>query len=309
MQLSDYILQVQQAVHDTSAIDYSTSDLTQFINQARSRTAQDFWCCRNLFRGASLVVGQVGVFDQFGNQIGESYPMNNAVAGGVITNGGGTYSAPPSVTFSAPPAGGTQATGVAIMSGTAPTQSVQQIGMTQWGMGYTSAPTITFGSGSAAATATWLGNVFDIYTITYLFGVQAPTLGWAPFGAFQAYFRSYRAQSGAPGVWSGYNDQNRFFIWPGVPDQNYPLELDTFVLPFPLVNVTDVDNQIYGPIQDCVQFYAAHLAIQKTQNFEQASYFLKRYNDRAKEVGASRLAPRRPNIYNNLWRRVQRGYA
>ena len=52
-QLSDYMLQVQQLVHDTAAIDYSTPDLAGFINNARNRVALDFHNVRYLFQNAS----------------------------------------------------------------------------------------------------------------------------------------------------------------------------------------------------------------------------------------------------------------
>ncbi|HEY6254039.1 MAG TPA: hypothetical protein VI685_29145, partial [Candidatus Angelobacter sp.] len=75
-----------------------------------------------------------------------------------------------------------------------------------------------------------------------------------------------------------------------------------------LVNTTDLDVQVLLPVSDCVQYYAAHLALLKAQNFEQAEYMNKKYETRSKQIGASRFAPRRPNIYQNAWRRTQRGF-
>ena len=53
MLLSDYIFQVQQLVHDSAGIDYQTSELTAYINEARARVAADFYCIRTYFTNLS----------------------------------------------------------------------------------------------------------------------------------------------------------------------------------------------------------------------------------------------------------------
>jgi len=65
-----------------------------------------------------------------------------AVSGTTVFDGGGKYNQaiPPAVTFSAPPAGGTQATGTATVSANG---IVTSITLTNPGSGYTAAPTIT----------------------------------------------------------------------------------------------------------------------------------------------------------------------
>ena len=73
----------------------------------------------------------------------------DTVASVTITNPGNGYTADPTVTFSAPPSGGT-ATGTATRSG-----SVDSVTITTAGSGYTSVPTVTFGvapSGGTTAT-------------------------------------------------------------------------------------------------------------------------------------------------------------
>jgi hypothetical protein len=295
MLLSDYTNQTQQLVHDTSSLDYSQSDMTFFINEARKQVARDFWCVRQYIINLSLIINQ------------ETYPITSGVGGARVT-AGGVYSNTPTVTFGPPPVGGVQATGVAIMGGSGAAQFVQQIGMTNWGLGYTSVPTVTFGSGAATAIATAMLNILDIYTVSYLSGARRAMLQWAAFGRFNAIFRMNTTNGGPPGVWSGYNEQNLFYVYPANPDFTYPLEIDAYVLPTPLVNTTDSDIQINEPAADVVQWWAAHLALIKSQNFEQAEYFAKKYAAQAQKIGLSRFAPRRPNIYQNVWRRVQRGY-
>src|ERR1700689_4088553 len=46
MQLSDYITQLQFLLHDQTNSDFSASELTNAINNARTAVALDFHCCR-----------------------------------------------------------------------------------------------------------------------------------------------------------------------------------------------------------------------------------------------------------------------
>lgn len=295
MLLSDYISQVQELIHDSSAIDFTTAELTNFINNARNRVALDFHCVRQYLTNLSTVINQ------------ETYPISGGVGGAKVT-AGGVYAVAPTVTFGPPPAGGVQATGVPIMSGTAPALAVSAIGMTNWGLGYTAVPAVTFSGGAAAATAVALINVLDILTITKIVGVQRTTLLWRVFTVFNAFFRANATQSGQPAVWSNYTEQNLFYLCPALPDQNYTLEMDVVVMPTPLVSVTDTDTQILNPPADCVQFYAAHLALLKGQNFEQAEYMSKKYEKRQMQIQLTRQGARNPNVYNTNWRRLQRGF-
>src|SRR5262249_14153193 len=79
-------------------------------------------------------------------------PANTNVVGTFINDGGAGYFAPPTVTFSPPGPGGTQATGFATIGN----GEVTGIFITNAGSGYTTAPTITLtgGSGTPPATAT-----------------------------------------------------------------------------------------------------------------------------------------------------------
>lgn len=79
-------------------------------------------------------------------------PGSTPVSSTTITAGGSAYTSAPAVTFSAPPSGGTQATGTAVVTSGA----VTGITITNAGAGYTDGPpTITFsGGGGTGATAT-----------------------------------------------------------------------------------------------------------------------------------------------------------
>lgn len=290
--LSDYILQVQQLVHDTASIDYTTADLTTWINNARNRVALDFHNVRYLFQNASIISGQ------------EQYPIANGVYGLTITNPGQGYSAP-LITIAPPAGGGVTAQAQAVVS----SGFITQINMTNWGTAYTTVPTVTISDSTgtgAVLTALAAYQVFDINSISPLWGTQRYTMGWMPFTPFQAYCRSNPTLRRQPAVWSSVQEQNILFFYP-IPDQAYPVDIDAIGLPSPLVNTTDADSQILLPQADCVQFYAAYLALLKLQNFEQATYYEKKYQRRALEVGATRIAsPRIPNVYRNYYRRINR---
>jgi cytochrome c peroxidase len=98
-----------------------------------------------------------------------------------VTAGGSGYGTAPSVTLSAPPADGKQATAVALISGGAVTDVI----ITNPGAGYTSPPTVTFSSGAAAAIASIVpGEVTFIsvnnggsYTTAPTVTISAPPVG------------------------------------------------------------------------------------------------------------------------------------
>jgi len=290
-QLSDYTLQVQQLVHDTAAIDYSQSDMTGFINNARNRVAMDFHNVRYLFQNASLIANQ------------EQYPLFGGVVGLTINNGGLNYTAP-TITIAAPGGSGVQATAQAVVNN----GIITQINMTNWGTGYSAIPAVFIadatGSG-AVLTAMAAINIFDLNSISVLWGTQRYTMGWLAFTPFQAFCRSNPTLRRQPAVWSGIPEANITFVYP-IPDQAYPVDIDAIGLPNPLVNTTDVDTQIIPPVNDCVQYYGAYLAMAKLQNYEQAGYWEKKYENRAKQVIMTKQDRRIPNIYRNQWRRINR---
>src|SRR6185312_5764325 len=77
--------------------------------------------------------------------------FSGPISGTVTVNAGGTgYTTAPTVTISAPPSGGVQATATATVSG----GSVISVTVTNPGSGYTSTPTVTFTGAGTGATAT-----------------------------------------------------------------------------------------------------------------------------------------------------------
>lgn len=57
MGLTTYQTQVQRLLHDTSANFWPLAELTDYINEARNRVAQDTKCLRQLVTGVNLSIG------------------------------------------------------------------------------------------------------------------------------------------------------------------------------------------------------------------------------------------------------------
>lgn len=287
--LANYLTQVQRLVHDVTGASFSTAELIDYINTAREDTSLDMHCVRSLRTKVCLIPGQ------------EFYHLDGAVVGAVVSNGG-VYEAPPSVTFSV---GGTvTAQGTAVLNGTA----VSDIAMTQWGQGYTSAPTIIFNPAGAVATPVWFNNVFNVVSITNIWNNQRYLLNWRGFTLFQAYFRAWNMMFNArPGVWTIHPQDLIVYVRPA-PDQTYWSEWDVIALAAPLVNLNDVDTQVKLPWNKAVPMRAAALALMKTQNFEQSEYYDRKYSERVPRYVTGQGGIRIPNVYNRSFqRKVERG--
>lgn len=284
MLLSAYITQVRGLVHDLNSTDWTDTELTAHVNNARTTIALDTHCVRLFKTGLDAIANQ------------ETYPMSGAVGGIVVTAAGTLYTSAPTVTFT----GGSPtsaATATAVLS----SDGVASVYMTSWGAGYSSAPTIGFtggGGSGAAATATALLNVLDFQGVARLYSNWRSTLAWRSFGMFQAFCRADPQLRTIPAYWSNYTEQNLFYLYP-IPDSSntYKLEIDCVTLPDALVNGTDSDTQINMPYADGVQYYAAYLALMKLQNFDQANVFLNRYKSRIKQILTTKQTARVLDAY------------
>ena len=320
MLLSDYITQVQFLVHDQTNADFSTAELTNAINNARTVVAEDFQCCRQTFIAAPNNAPNLSAYNPVSviqNQ--ELYPLSGTngqggiVVGANVTAGGTGYSAATTVTFQAGPAGSVLATGIPVIVGGV----ITQINMTQWGTGYAPClpvnspnsavpPTVTIadsgGGTGATATATLFNNVFNVIQISYLWGNQRYTLLWRGSMLFQAYMRSQLFFTQRGMVWTINKEMGYVLIQPP-PDQSYITEWDTICLPIPLVLTSDPEMQIRSTYADAVQYYAAYLCLLKLQNFEQAEYMLKMYSARVPKIIIGTGGVRIPNPYNKSFQR------
>ena len=296
MQLSDYLTQVRNLVHDVGAVDFPDATLINYINNARNAVALDFSCVTQFIPGLNLIANQ------------EVYSFNGVIGGAAVTAGGTGY-VTPAVAIAAPPAGGIQATATATQVGGV----VTAVTMTNWGQGYATLPafTITDSTGpgaNAAATGIGIFNAYNVLFINVIWGNQRYQLRFRGFTLFNAYLRSQIGYQTRPGTFTmAPTTMQQVYIQP-VPDQVYAAEWCVFTLPRPLVLTTDVDNQVLQPQADAVQYYAAFLALMSLQNFGQADYMMKLYDRRVPKIIIGTGGIRIPNPYNkNFQRRVARG--
>ncbi len=324
MQLSDYITQLQFLLHDATNSDFSQAELINAINDARVVTALDFQCCRTAYLTAPFGAANPGAYapvSTIKNQ--ELYPLtgapgnvlNGQVVGATVTSGGTNYTAATTVTFQAGPSGSVRALGVPVIAGGV----ITSINVTQWGTGYTpviplisggSLPTVTItdsgGGSGAAAQSVMFNNVFNVISISYIWGNQRYMLRFRAFMLFQAYMRSQLAFYQRGIIWTIHPSNGVVIIQPP-PDQPYQTEWDVLQTPIPLVNTTDYEVQIMPPYTDAVQYYAAHYCLNKLQNFNQAEYYLKLYSARVPKIIYGQGPVRVPNPYaKSFQRRVSR---
>src|SRR5215469_1363244 len=322
MILSDYITQVQFLVHDQTNADFTQSEIINAVNNARTSVALDFHCVRQSFIAApGTTPPNLALYNPVSTiPSQEVYPLfgpngqNGQIVGAQVLTPGSGYSPATTVTFSAGPANSIQATGTPVISATG---TIIGINMTAWGSGYNPAvpgsagfPTVTIadagGGVGATAQASMFNNVFNVLSISYLWGNQRYMLRYHAFTLFQAYMRSQLFFNQRGLIWTIQQQMGYVLIQPP-PDQPYQTEWDVLCTPMPLINPGDTDTQVVPPYSDAVQYYAAYLCLMKLQNFEQAEFMLKLYSARVPRIIIGAGGVRIPNPYNrNFQRRVAR---
>ena len=103
---------------------------------------------------------------------------------------------------------------------------------------------------------------------------------------------------GRPIAFSMYGPR-QYYVSP-VPDQTYVTELDTVILPTPLVNSNDIDtipDVFTGP----VQFYTAWIAKYKEQSYGEAELFKDQYVKQVQAVLANTYTRRMPDPYSTVY--------
>lgn len=303
-QLQDYLNQLRTLIHDTNSSDFTDATLINFINQARTRIAQDTHCVR----GFLSITGGSALNTIAGK---ENYSYNGTIGGVTLTGGGANYTNP-SVTFT----NAAGDTGVGAAAKAVVTNGViTAINMTNWGQDYGLSPTVNItdsaGSG-AAATSTVLANILDIISVTVLWGEERVMHGYLGFSAFQTWCRQLQNNLSVPSIYTLHQGIQQAFLFQ-IPDQAYPMEWDILTLPTPLVNNTDVDTQVISPWNDAVQLYAAHLCMASLQLFSAADYWYSgnpqkpgKYDTRIKQLPATAFSRRVFNPYRTYAKRLRR---
>jgi len=143
------------------------------------------------------------------------------------------------------------------------------------------------------------GNrTLDILNINVYWGnsrVPLRYLAWTDFNAQLRYWQNYR---GVPIGFSIYG-QKKIYLGP-VPDQVYTLEIDTVMLPEPLISDNSIED-IIAPYTEPIAWYAAYKAKYKEQSFGEAEIFKQQYQQQVQSVLVSTFTRRLPSPYSYLY--------
>jgi hypothetical protein len=276
--LSSYITEVQRLLHDANAVFWSTSELTDYINDARERVARDTGCLRTLqitatpisSTGVPATVWTAGATVTAGQFI-----FNNIFIYEVVTSGVLSTTPPPY-----PASGYTFPPSTPFTDGTA---SLQYSGP---------AEIIPY-----ATIAT--GITLDILNVNVYWGNSRIPLRYLPWSNFNAQLRYWQNYVGRPVCFSVYG-QNTIYVGP-VPDQAYVIEIDSTILPTALsLSTPNVNDQIQDPYTTPVAFYAAYKAKYKEQSYGEAEIYKQEYAKQIQAVLNSVYTRRIPDPYSTF---------
>lgn len=278
--LQDYLTRTQRLLHDANFKYWTQQTLIDAINDARFRVVGDSGCNRQL--QTIYLSGGLEVYSYGG------------VTGANILTGGLGYTSAPTISFVG--GGGSGATGTAVVLNGA----LSQIQVTNTGTGYTSVPNvnITGGGGTGASALASVLNIstLDVMNITVLWGSERYIMNRMSFTQFQASIRSWQNYTQWPCYCASYG-QNNWYLGP-IPDQFYISEWDSIIQPSALVNLTDSDvGTIEYPFDQCVPYYAAHVAKFQEQSYAEADKFLQIYTQKMMYARRSVMMRMIPNAY------------
>ena len=276
--LSSYITEVQRLLHDANSVFWSTSELTDYINDARERVARDTGCLRTLqitatpisITGVAATLWTAGATVTAGEFVFSSIFIYEVTVSGVL---GSTAPAYPASGYSFPPSTAfTDGTATLLYSG--PAEVI---------------PYATIST----------GTTLDILNVNIYWGNSRIPLRYLPWSNFNAQLRYYQNYVGRPVCFSVYG-QNTIYVGP-VPDQAYVVEIDSTILPTALsLNTPNTNDQIQDPYTTPVAFYAAYKAKYKEQSYGEAEIYKQEYAKQIQAVLNSVYTRRIPDPYSTF---------
>lgn len=293
--LQTYITLTRRLLHDANANFWSDQELTDDINNARSRLVRDTGVNRVIQNTIAIQNQELYSFD---NSLG-------TVSGVLVTNPGSGYTTAPTVSFSSGAAAAYATISQTGEYGSNAAGSISSVIVTNAGLGYTTAPTVSFsggGGGTGAAAQAFLTGMpkglltMDIININLYWGNTRIPLRYLPWTQFNAELRFWQNYVGRPIAYSMYGP-NSYYLSP-IPDQNYAVEIDTVVRPDDLVALSDPEINIPQPWQDPVPYYAAHIAKYKEQSYGEAELFKNQYLAKVQNVLSATFTRRMPDPYS-----------
>lgn len=280
--LSSYITDVQRLLHDANSVFWSTTELTDYINQARERVVRDTGCLRTIQSTYTPLSasGSVAIPWADGTVVSAGdYVFSGIFTYLVVTSGTlgatvppypyGNQAYPPSTTFSV------------------------------------SGSTATFQYDSPCEIINFAAlpeglQTLDVLTLNLYWGNSRIPLRYLPWTNFNAQLRYWQNYVGRPVCFSVYGQQ-QIYIGP-VPDQSYAIDLDTVMLPTALsLNTPDATDPINDPYTVPVPYYAAYKAKFKEQSYGESEIFKQQYDKQIQAVLNSVFTRRIPDPYSSVY--------
>lgn len=140
-------------------------------------------------------------------------------------------------------------------------------------------------------------NTIDILNINLYWGDSRWPMYYMAWTDFNAQLRFWQNYNGRPIGFSMYGPKT-IYIGPK-PDQAYEIELDTVVLPDPLVTGAEEDTQIPSPFFEAVAYYAAHKAKYQEQSYGESEIFKQEYTKQVIGALNSTFTRRIPSPYSS----------
>jgi hypothetical protein len=140
-------------------------------------------------------------------------------------------------------------------------------------------------------------NTIDCLNINLYYGDSRWPLYYMAWTDFNAQLRFWQNYNGRPIGFSMYGPKT-IYIGPK-PDQVYTIELDTVVLPNPLVTGSEDDLQIASPFFEAVAYYAAHKAKYQEQSYGESEIFKQEYTKQVLGALNSTFTRRLPSVYQS----------
>jgi hypothetical protein len=277
--LSSYLTEVQRLLHDANAVFWSTSELTDYINEARERVVRDTGCLRTLqvtstplsSTGVVAIPWSKGLTVTAGQFIFSNIFIYQVITGGVLATDAAPY---PTGSATFPPSG-------TFTNGTA---------------------TLQYSSNCEIISLAALPNgiqTLDVLNVTLYWGNSRIPLRYLPWSNFNAQLRYWQNYVGRPICFSTYG-QGQLYIAP-VPDQSYAIEVDTVILPQALsLNTPNAVDVIVDPYTTPVAFYAAYKAKYKEQSYGEAEIYKQEYAKHVQAVLNSTYTRRIPDPYSSF---------
>ena len=277
--LSSYLTEVQRLLHDANAVFWSTSELTDYINEARERVVRDTGCLRTLQitstplsnTGVVAIPWSNGLTVTAGQFIFSNIFIYQVITGGVLNTDAAPY---PTGSATFPPSG-------TFTNGTA---------------------TLQYSSNCEIISLAALPNgiqTLDVLNVTLYWGNSRIPLRYLPWSNFNAQLRYWQNYVGRPICFSTYG-QGQLYIAP-VPDQSYAIEVDTVILPSALsINTPNAVDIIVDPYTTPVAFYAAYKAKYKEQSYGEAEIYKQEYAKHVQAVLNSVYTRRIPDPYSSF---------